>query len=271
MEFSSYTGQKIIKLKNRGALLVFLFRKIFPVCALVLLSLIAEAHQWGIEVDFQHGKTLTEDEMATVVDLARQYGFDEISLIRTAPMPPSSNYLIIVREAAVANAENFYRYRELWVGSEKFFSDGYRQKQLERAQKKGAHIVDGFWGMYVHSIKFIPVRDEGKEYEIRVGEEVRYSELVRIIDAIRQGRIELSERMLEEDRRPNWKWPTHISLSYNNFHGATHVLHYGSSGSALSYYIQRRKEVLVVVGLSLSVANGYELRHSVASLTSGTL
>jgi hypothetical protein len=213
--------------------------------ALSLLPLFSCAAPSEIVFDFDRGQSLTDDELDAVIDLAHRYGIEHIDSIRIRYVAFGNKYSIRVREKASPGVENFYHYRELAVGSKKFMGANSWQRSYERAQQRGEFVGDDFWGILIYDVKYVPLEEDGKIYEIRVGEQLRYGEFVRIIEAIRHGRIKRSDQYpAGNGGRQQWKWPHHIDRFYEDYRGATHRLSY----ERFSYLFYRRDQELILVG-----------------------
>lgn len=212
----------------------------------------AEETLHDFAVDFSYGTTLSDEEINSVTELAYLAGFGEISSIRTVPMPPTSDYMIHVREKSTDD-EPYSRYRMLSVGSEKLFSQRSQSFSRESAKSNGGVIIDGFWEVGIRSVTYFPTDFNGKNVEIKVDEGINRDDLLRILNALKNDRVE----SLFNDTDFVWSsaergLPTYISLSpyIEGLGQPDYVISYGDSGSTYFYdvLLEENKLVILTVG-----------------------
>jgi len=218
---------------------------------------IAEENSADFAVDFKHEKTLSEEEINTVAELAYLAGIGEISLIKTVHMPPSRNYMILVREKPTDDGP-YLKYRELSVGSEKFFFKDHQSQPRELSESRGGATIGGFWELGIRTVKFVSEEIDGEAVEVRVGEGVDYNDLMFILDSISNDQIEFYSH--EVSRHSIWatrQLPSYIGLSekgHPELEMMDYKLHYGQSGSTYYYYVYLEENRVVVFYGGFSVS-----------------
>ena len=222
---------------------------------------IAEETLHDFAVDFSHEKTLADEELNSVAELAYLAGIGEISLIRTVHMPPSSNYMILVREKSTDNGP-YLRYRVLSVGSEKFFYKDSQSRSRELAKSRGGVIIDGFWEVGIRSVNYFPIDFKGENVEIRVNEGVERDDLIRIVSALRNNWVEFPfDEFPLNDTHGVWSnvargLPNSIGLSpkIEELGQPDYVLYYGDSGTSYSFYVFLEGNDLVILAYGMAVS-----------------
>ncbi|TQV74552.1 hypothetical protein FKG94_16200 [Exilibacterium tricleocarpae] len=206
----------------------------------------------GITLDFKHGKSLTEEEIKVVSELAHDTGIWEIESVSTAPMSPSSDYMISVQEKPVEEGA-FFKYRVLSIGSEKFFSLPRQQNSREWSKSHGGAMRDGFWTLSRREVKYYSSNSNGEEIRVAVAEGVAHEDVSLIISAIKNGRIEYSHDQLRKElSKYDWKLPGYVSLAtaqvIPEFAPANFVLHCSNGGNTILFFILVKGDVLVING-----------------------
>lgn len=219
---------------------------------------IAEETLAGFAVDFSHEKTLSEDEIKTVAELAHLAGIEEISLIKTIDIPLSAAYMILVREKTIADGP-YFKYRQLSVGNEKSFSEGRQAKSRERSESMGGATIGGFWELDIRTYKFLLEEIDGEEVEVGVGEGVGYNDLMFILNSISKDQVKYYPGGVNSGNvRPIRQLPSYVGLDQTVIPGlgtTEYVLIYRSgSSSTFSYYVYLEEDSVVVVGMGQSVS-----------------
>lgn len=245
---------------SRKPIVKFLFLGV--VLAYMILGIeyaIAEETLAGFVVDFMDEKTLSEEEIETVAKLAYLAGIGEISLITTANLPPSGSYGIQVREKSIADGP-YLKYRVLFVGNEKFYSEDYQVISRERSESMGGATIGGFWELDIRTYKFLLEEIDGEAVEIGVGEGVDYNDLMFILNSISNDQVKYYPGGVSSGKFPPIRQlPSYVGLKQTVTPGlgtAEYVLIYGRSrsSSTFRYYVYLEEDGVVVLGMGHSVS-----------------
>jgi|GEM_PF-2608261 len=159
----------------------------------------AEQTQNGFNVEFMRGATLSDEELDYVANTAYLAGIGVITLIRTAYGPIGMDLKILVREKST-NDGTIHSYRELSVGSEKFSSEEQLAWYRKLDKREDTIIADGFWSLGFETITYFPTDFNGEHVEIKLRLNVNRDDLILIVDALKNGRVEYFSNNTE------WVW-----------------------------------------------------------------
>lgn len=151
-------------------------------------------HDAPITKNFSFGVELTDDEIRTILQLAKMVGIEQVDEIHTGYVHPSSDRFMSLKEKEIKH-DGKVSYRRLFVCKRE-----WTRRPSKQDKTKGPIAISSFWVDRVFREELAIVQIRETEYRIDLRDKIPAHKARDIVAAFLDKKFILSKGMSEKDR-----------------------------------------------------------------------